>query len=421
MELNSEGGIPWYKDYRWWIVIIMLLGAVVNYFDRVNLSMANTMIRDEFGLSTVGQGFLLSAFMWPYMLASLPAGWLVDKFGINKIFIWSVTAWSLATIAGGFAIGFISLYLTRVLVGIAEAPFFIIGGTITQRYFAVKERGVASSIINMGPKIANGFAPPLMALMMITISWRGMFIVLGILGFVIVILWKLVYRKDDAKFVTAGYDCEPAAKARFNSWKLFNHPTAWWFNLGNLGSSYVFWLYFTWLPTYLMDERHLSLYAAGWVTAVPFIAGVMAVPIGGYISDWCIRRGVDVIRARLIPTVGGCLIAGIAVMPVNYVNDLGVAVLLLTISTFAVAARVGVLWALVGDITPKDAVGTFGGIQNFANFLGGTLAAVGTGMILAMTSQNYNVVFIVSGILCLLGSLSYAMIRHPIKMNEITD
>lgn len=417
--IETENKVIWYRDYKWMLVFIMLLGSIINYLDRVNLSMANTTIRSEFGLTDIQIGFLLSAFMWPYALANLPSGWLIDKLGINKIFIWSLVLWSLSTLAGGFAIGFVTIYITRVVLGITEAPFFIIGGKITQRYFSAEERGSASSIINLGPKIANGFAPPLLTFLIIYLGWRGMFITLGILGLLIVLLWTKYYQKGDEKYVISKYKTGKEEDAKINGWALFNHPTSWWFNLGNVGSSYVFWLYFTWLPTYLIEEKHLSLKSAGWATAIPFIAGVIAVPMGGYLSDFLIRRGMNVIKARLIPAVGGCLIAGITVIPVNYVNSLSTVVILFTISTFAVSARVGVLWALVGDVSPKKAVCTFGGIQNFANFVGGTLAPIGTGYLLALTGRNYNTVFIVSGIFCIFGSFCYAMIRRPILTEEI--
>jgi MFS family permease len=128
---------------------------------------------------------------------------------------------------------------------------------------------------------------------------------------------------------------------------------------------------------------------------------------------------MNVIKARLLPAVWGSLLAGLAILPVNYIHDLTVAVLLFAISTFMVSARVGVLWALVGDISPKEVVGTFGGIQNFANFIGAALAPVGTGYLLSVTNNNYNIVFIVGGVFCILGSLCYAMINSPIKTEEI--
>lgn len=408
-------------DYRWFLVYMMLLGSVINYLDRANLSIANTTISSEFGLSPIQMGLMLSAFMWPYALANLPAGWFIDKFGINKIFLFGIILWSLATIGGGFAAGFAAMYLSRVVLGIAEAPFFIIGGKITQKYFSEKERGMASSIINLGPKIAQGFAPPLLTFMLIYLGWRWMFISLGMAGFFVAIFWMKFYRKDDDRLEQI-----EIAKLRENThtksiscWKLFNHPSSWWFNIGNIGSSYIFWFYFTWLPTYLIQGKHISLANTAWLTAIPFLAGILAVPTGGYISDYLTKKGMSAIKARLIPTVGGCFVSGFAILPVNFIDNTSISMTLVTISFFAIAMRVGVLWALVGDITPKEAVGTFGGIQNFASFIGGTLAPVGTGFILAVSGGNYNFVFIVCGILAILSAISYALIRQPITSIEI--
>lgn len=425
---TQESKSAWYHEYRWVIVIIISFGSVMNYLDRVNLSIASTTIASEFDLDPVQMGLLLSAFMWSYALANLPAGWLLDKWGIKGIFLWSTVGWSVSTIAGGFAQGFMSMYLVRIVLGITEAPFFICAGRFAQEFFAENERGSASSFINMGPKIANGFAPPLLTFMLVSMGWRSMFIFLGMIGFVLAVVWSRFYRGDpltqvpdakDAEMLKAnGPAFQKADGSRASFFVILKHPVTWWFNLGNIGSSYVFWLYFTWLPTYLTTQRGMTLTQAGWATMVPFIAGVAAVPIGGYISDYLIRRGMDVIRARLVPTVGGCLLAAIAVAPVNYIHDTNLAILLMTVSLFAGALRVGVLWALVGDIAPPSAVGSFGGIQNFASFVGASLAPVGTGYILKATG-SYDYVFSVSAVLCALGAISYMMINTRITAEEL--
>jgi MFS family permease len=415
----NQGRNSWYHDYRWIILAIMFSGSVVNYLDRVNLSIANTTIAEEFGLGPVEMGLLMSAFMWSYAFANLPAGWLLDKFGTRSIFLWSIVAWSLSTVAGAFARGFVSMYVVRLILGIAEAPFFICAGRFTKTHFVENERGAASSVINMGPKVANGFAPPLLTCMLINMGWRSMFIALGMAGFLLAIVWSKYYREDPGLIAEA----EPNAARKPGSSKtgylaILKHPTTWWFSLGNIGSSYVFWLYFTWLPTYLTTERGMTLAQAGWAATIPFIGGLVAVPAGGYMSDYLIRKGMNVIRARLVPTVGGCLLAAVAVAPLNYVHETGLALMLMTVSLFAGALRVGVLWALVGDITPPEAVGSFGGIQNFANFAGAALAPMATGYILQATG-SYNHVFTVSAVLCAMGAISYMMISRKITSQDL--
>ncbi|MDQ5921189.1 MAG: hypothetical protein QG673_1245 [Pseudomonadota bacterium] len=418
----------WWRDYRWHIITIMLISSIINYVDRVNISFATANITREFNLSYSQIGFLLAAWMWPYAAANLPSGWLIDKLGINKIFVWSIILWSIATICGGLAINYPQLYLSRVLLGIAEAPFFVIGAKIIQMYFASNARGLASGVLNLGPKAANSLAPPIIAALIIFTGWRGMFIILGGSGFIIAGLWLAIYKKDDnypsnnnlnSKVKKLNSNLKTTKPTNFSIWKLINHKTTWWFNLGNIGSSYVFWLYFTWLPTYLMNERGLNLKTTGWVSTVPFLAGMIAVPLGGYLSDMLIKKyNFDFITARVRPALIGCLVAGIAVIPINYIDNLTIVVILFTISTFAISIRAGVLWALVSDISPKSAVGTFGGIQNCASFIGGALAPTISGIILQSTG-NYNIVFGISGILVILAAFCYAMIDHHITIEDI--
>lgn len=416
---NSLGKGTWYQDYRRMILTIMFFGSVLNYLDRVNLSIANTTIAKEFCLDPLDMGLLMSAFMWSYAFASLPAGWLLDKYGIKSIFLWSTVAWSVSTVAGGFAQGIVSLYVVRLILGIAEAPFFICAGQFTKTHFEENERGVASSVINMGPKIANGFAPPLLTLMLIVLGWRSMFISLGLVGFLLAAVWFKYYREEPELLPKAGKDpVREEVRSGADYLAILKHPVTWWFSLGNIGSSYVFWLYFTWLPTYLTTRRGLTLTQAGWAAMVPFIFGVAAVPIGGYMSDYLIKKGMNSIKARLVPTVGGCLLAALAVAPLNYVHQTAIALMLVTVSLFAGALRVGVLWALVGDIAPPGSVGSFGGIQNFANFIGAALAPIGTGYILKATG-SYDHVFSVGAVLSALGAMSYMMIDRKITAENL--
>ena len=414
MNKSSINLKKWYQDYRHQIVMVMLFAAIVNYIDRVNLSFAANDIKNELGLSISQSGFLLAAWIWPYAIANLPSGWLIDKLGINKVFLSSIIIWSLATLATGLSHSYTSLYISRVILGVAEAPFFVIGAKLVQIYFKNDERGLASSMINIGPKLANSFGAPLIAFLIILTTWRGMFVVLATLGIVVILLWTMVYQKVVEVLP------EKISNTKISIYKLLKHKTVFWVNLGNLGSSYVFWLYFTWLPTYLMDKKGLDLKATGFITAIPFIAGVIAVPFGGYLSDILIRKyNIDAIKARLIPAIGGCIIAGIAVIPINYIDSLSTVVILFTISTFAVSARVGVLWALVSDISPPNAVATFGGIQNCANFIGGALAPTISGIILERTG-NYNIVFGISGVLVIIAAFCYAMINKPILEEDIS-
>jgi len=125
---------------RWTFVILLLIGAIINYLDRANLSIANTTISREFGLSSTKMGLLLSAFLWPYAIANLPAGWLVDKFGPKKMFSYASGLWSTVTIISSFISSYPIFYLMRAFLGVAESPFFTAGLKVNQKWFSKKER-----------------------------------------------------------------------------------------------------------------------------------------------------------------------------------------------------------------------------------------------------------------------------------------
>src|SRR5688572_11902478 len=185
---------PVVSRLRWGIIFILLMAAVINYLDRANLSIANTTIAKEFGFSQTEMGLLLSAFLWPYALANLPAGWLADRFGPKKMFSWGVGLWSTFTVMAGFVNGYSMFYALRMLLGISESPFFTSGIKITHRWFSDKERALPTSIINTGSQIANAIAPPILTVLLLTLGWRGMFIAIGLAGIPLLLVWLKFYR-----------------------------------------------------------------------------------------------------------------------------------------------------------------------------------------------------------------------------------
>lgn len=196
---DTEFAAPKLSRRRWGIILILLLAAVVNYLDRANLSIANTTISKEFGFSGTEMGLLLSAFLWPYALANLPAGWLVDRFGPRKMFSSALTLWSAVTFLMGFVNTYSFFYGLRILLGMAESPFFTSGIKITQSWFSDKERGLPTSIINTGSQIANAIAPPLLTVLLLWVGWRGMFIIVGLLGIPLILAWLKFYRDPDTR------------------------------------------------------------------------------------------------------------------------------------------------------------------------------------------------------------------------------
>lgn len=179
--------------------------------------------------------------------------------------------------------------------------------------------------------------------------------------------------------------------------------------LGAFGIFYTSWVYLTWLPSYLQTARGFSLTNSGWLAAVPFLCGVAGVLVGGAVSNLLILRGAPTLTARRIPIVGGAVLAAAAVLPVAFVDDTAVAIGLLSLGYFAAQVPVGCLWTLAADIAPPAQVASLGAIQNFGGFLGAALAPVVTGAILNATGGSYAWVFVVGGVLLLVGAVAYGV------------
>ncbi|WP_392559095.1 MFS transporter [Orbus mooreae] len=404
---------------RWGFIILLVVGAVVNYLDRSNLSIANTTIAEEFDLTQTQMGFLLSAFLWPYALANLPAGWLVDKFGPKKMFAWASGLWSVVTITCGFLNTYSMFYAMRVVLGVAESPFFTSGLKATQTWFSKEERGVPVSIINTGSQIANAIAPPLLTILMLTMSWRGMFIIVGIFGLLVMLVWLKIYRNptpEEAKIIAGDNKIESSQTNQPQaSWgDLLKQKMTWFMILGNFGIMFTIWVYLTWLPSYLEKEQGFTLKQMGWIASIPFFCGIIGVLLGGVISDYAIRRGLQPITARKIPIVGGAIIAAASVAPIAFIDNTVLSIVLLSVGYFASQLPSGVIWTLAADVAPSNQVGSLGAIQNFGGFLGAAMAPIVTGIILDKTGSFGNV-FILGACLLIMGAISYGVfLKRPI-------
>lgn len=400
---------------RWFLIVLLVIGAIVNYLDRSNLSIANTTIAEEFGLSQTQMGFLLSAFLWPYALANLPAGYLVDRFGAKKMFAFASGLWSVVTIICGFLNTYSLFYAMRVVLGVAESPFFTAGLKTTQAWYAKKERGTPVSIINTGSQIANAIAPPLLTALMLTLSWRGMFIVVGVFGLLVMLVWLKICRMPNKEEYMQIHKEELAEKkdetaaVKQDRWiDLLKAKNTWFMIIGNFGIMFTIWVYLTWLPSYLEREQGFTLKEMGWIASIPFVCGIFGVLLGGIISDKAIKGGMAPVNARKIPIVGGAIIAAASVAPIAFIDNTVVSIILLSIGYFASQLPSGVIWTLAADVAKPSQVGSLGAIQNFGGFLGAACAPIVTGVILDATNSFGNV-FILGACLLIVGAISYGI------------
>jgi sugar phosphate permease len=411
---------------RWRIAVLLGIGVIINFFDRVNLSVAVTPLKSEFGLSTVAIGYLLSTYSWTYVLLQLPSGPVLDRFGVKPVIRISAFLWSVASFVTGVARGFAGIISARLLLGVAEAPTFPGNAKAIGLWFPRSERGLATAIFDASAKFASAIGIPLVAVVVHYWGWRASFLVTGVLSLGYFALFWRVYRDpaDDPllssaerEYITAGGGQEEAAVdpgQAASLWFLLRRKKVWGLALGMAAYNYNFYLFLTWLPGYLNTALHLDVLRSGFFTAIPWLAATVSdLVVGGWLVDHLIRTGRNATRVRQTILVAG-LVLGLAVAGATRTTNPRVAIFWISIALCGLAASAPVGWSIPGLIAPPGSVARVAGIMNFAANLPAILAPVITGYLVG-NSQSFRRPFLVAAAVLVGGILSYIFLLGKIE------
>ena len=306
-------------------LVLLVVAGLINYFDRIALSIANPAVSAELNLSASEMGLLLSAFSLPYAIAQLPLGVMLDRIGARIMLGAGLLIWSVAQLAGGLVQTLNQFIVSRIFLGIGEARQFPAGAKVFSEWYALEERGTPTGIFVASSTVAPALAPPLLTAMMLAFGWRGMFIIMGVAGILAAIGWYALYRdRRDVELSPEEVDhlsgVDRAAsdenQMTFAEWLgLFRERTTWGLALGFMGVIYMVFLYVTWLPAYLQQERGLSISESGWVLMIPFLGGTLGQLTSGYAADKLLARGFGPINSRKLPICIGLVFAAAFPVP----------------------------------------------------------------------------------------------------------
>jgi MFS family permease len=407
---------------RFGIYLLLFLMSAINYGDRAALSIGAPTIAQEFHLSPVQVGYLLSSFLWAYFLFNLPAGILADRFGARRAAAFSVSLWSLATMLTGFTFSIASLIATRVVMGIGEAFGFPVGNRAIREWAPVPERGFATALFSSGQAFGTAATSVGVAWLMTVTGWRTAFVVLGVLGFVWVAVWLIFYRDPskarwlharEREKILAERNIDIAAKG-LSVPELFTYSSTWGLIGVQICANFTNFLLLTWLPGYLVMSRHASVMRGGVDTAICWaIACVITIFIGRMADRFIGAEGSRKGQRRVLVAI--LLVAASVMMLAQFVES---HVLLLAITTIALAAIQSALamnYALSSDLLRRgQGIGTLIGLLlTFSNGFG-ILAPILTGYIVGITG-HFDVAFELAGGLVLLGAtLVLTATRRPI-------
>lgn len=386
---------------RWGIALLLGFGVLVNYFDRVNLSVSGDALHAAFGISAVTFGYLSSAYSWSYAALQLPSGYLLDRFGVKLIGRVSTLLWSVASFAAAISTGLTGFLSARLLLGIGEAPTFPANSKAIGYWFPVKERSLATAFFDSAAKLASAIGVPFLGILMIRFGWRWSFAATGLISLFYFFLFYLLYRNPsedqllsavERQFIQEhGAQPEDRAQAAKGApfWYLLRQRKVWGLVLGFASYNYTFYLLLTWLPSYLSSELHVDLLHSVLYTSLPWLVATFAdLLVGGWLVDKLVQRGRDASRVRQIVLVFGTAL-GLGMLGAAYAHTAPVALFWITvaISGLSMAAPVG--WSVPSLIAPRESVGTLGGILNFGNQLSAIAAPIATGYVVEFTRSFF--------------------------------
>lgn len=405
---------------RWRIAFLLAFGVLVNYIDRINLSVAQQALHAEFGITTITFGYLLSAYSWTYALFQIPSGVLLDRFGVKRVGRISALIWSIASFAASVATGVRGFLGARFLLGIGEAPTFPANAKAVGYWFPKSERSLATAIFDAAAKFSSAIGIPIMGLLLIRFGWRWSFAATGLLSFAYFLLFHRIYRnpsEDSALsprergFITAG-GAQPEGvtagrEAGASLPYLIGQRKVVGLCLGFAAYNYSFYFLLTWLPSYLSTALHLDLKQSVLYASVPWLVATVAdLLVGGWLVDSLIRRGYNPARVRKTVLVVG-MAFGVGILGAARATTPLAAVFWITFALAGLSASAPVAWSVPSLIAPRESVGSVGGILNFCSQLAAIAAPIITGYIVAIT-HSFQWAFVLPAAFLSIGVLGYA-------------
>ncbi|HKB58895.1 MAG TPA: MFS transporter [Gallionellaceae bacterium] len=421
--------------FRWFVIALIFTITLINYIDRSAISYAIGDIARDLQFSpqdkALYSGFILSTFSIGYMLTTLFGGILADRHGARVTLFWAALLWSLASGLTGLAVGFIMLAGARVLLGVAEGPNFPSMNRGIADWLSSRERAIALSNSLVAVPLALAIGAPLATELIIRLGWRGMFIVLMLLGFVWLPLWWFFFRDfpehsphvnaAELEHIRDGQASDRSIDSKTlhhrrrqvrGLWKfLLSNPTL----LANNWSFFVFgyflFFFMTWLPTYLETTYHLNLRQVGLFSILPWLAAAFFLWVFGYLSDALLRKTGRLRIARSHPIWISQLLAGLCILPVIFVHNLTVMLLFISLAVALSMSANSAFYAVNVDVA-KERSGTALGIMDTFFAISGFAAPLATGWIVGVT-QSFDGAFWLMAALALSSVVVVLLFHHP--------
>ena len=405
------------RNKRIWIYVFLFTLTLINYIDRISLSVASTALKQEFGISPIAMGYLLSSFVWLYFVALIPMGYLVGRYGPKSVNSWGIGVWSLATVCTAFTTGFFSLLGCRLVMGAGEATTYPAGARVVRDWMPLRERGMATAVFHSGSLVGPAVVAVGFGWLITSFGWRLAFLVAGAIGCVWLAAWLKWYQHpskaswlgaEELREIGTGSG-DAAGPAQAPAVKplgiagLVRSRTMWAIGLSHGCAVYATYFFLTWLPNYLQAEKGLSVMTSSLYTAIPYLGAAVLAIVIGRCSDLAVRGQAAQSGKRRF-AVATVLVASAIILVVPALTSTTAILAVITLSLATCASAVSLDLSLVNDLVrSSDDVGTAAGFITAVGNLFGLLAPIVTGYVVAGTG-GFAMAFIVVGVLLVVGA-----------------
>lgn len=386
--------------YRWVVCALLFASTTICYIDRQIFGLLKPTLDAELGWSETDYGDIIATFSLLYALGYLFGGRLMDAIGVRRGLSLAVAGWSVSAALHGLMSSVIGFKLVRGALGLTEGGNFPAAIKAVREWFPPQERALATGLFNAGSNIGALVTPIALPFVVLLVGWRAAFLIAGALGLIWVVLWLRFYETperqrrlsaEELAHIRSGDDGGAPAKVRWAT--LFTYRGTWAYALGMLLTSPVWWFYLNWVPGYLHARFGIDMMASIAPLVVIYLVADAGSIAGGWLSSRLIKRGMPVLRARVVAML--CMaLCPIPVAFVSGVPGMWPAVLLIALAAAGHQGLSANLYTIVSDTMPANAVSSVIGIGGFAAGIAGMFVAMAVGRVLDATGGNYLILFV---------------------------
>jgi MFS family permease len=405
-------------------LLILCAMHVMLFVDRVNLAAAAETIKTDLGLTNIQLGVAFSAFNYAYAPFQLVGGWIADRYGSRLTLAVCAIAWAVTTMATGAVGGLLTLFAVRFCLGMGEGATLPAATRALSKWTTEAKRGFGMGLTHAAGRIGAGVTAPIVAFLITVMSWRMIFVLLGIVSALWSIWWLWYFRDEPGDHAQISREELAALAQNAGQKKRMSGPVPWrrlvprmvpsmltYFCMGWTG-----WLYVTWMPSLFSKNYGVDMKKSAMFYAATFLCAMFAEFFGGVLSDHLLRRtGRKSVARSLLVTI--CLLLALcALIPAILVHELIPGVISFTLALFFLDTAITPMWIATMDIAP-DYAGSASALMNAAGAVAGILSPVAFGWILD-TTGSWTMPFFASMALMLLGSISAFWIRPDEELGK---